>query len=132
MNKTTLYPEDISRMTRPEMERTLAERIQTAWDRYEASIRDLSPSEILGQMEEISSVQMCRDSLLSNMELYSDEHLTFLLSLFDPLDQLRDLLKQEQEADQTEQVNSAIRSLREQAQAGQQIGIPEQSGMTME
>ena len=35
----------------------------------------------------------------------------FLLSLFDPLDQMRDHLAQEQEADQMEQVNDAIRSL---------------------
>ena len=45
----------------------------------------------------------------------------FLLSLFDPLDQMRDHLAQEQEADQMEQVNDAIRSLQKQLQESQEV-----------
>ena len=52
-------------------------------------------------------------------ELYSDEQLIFLLSLFDPLDQMRDHLAQEQEADQME------------LQESQEIKTPSQGGMSM-
>ncbi|WP_337601355.1 hypothetical protein [Dysosmobacter welbionis] len=55
----------------------------------------------------------------------------FLLSLFDPLDQMRDHLAQEQEADQMEQVNDAIRSLQKQLQESQEIKTPGQGGMSM-
>lgn len=65
------------------------------------------------------------------MELYSDEQLTFLLSLFDPLEQIKDHLVREQEADQMEQVNSAIRSLQKEFQEEQRIDTPGQGEMTM-
>ena len=64
-------------------------------------------------------------------ELYSDEQLIFLLSLFDPLAQMRDHLAQEQEGDQMEQVNYAIRSLQKQLQESQEIKTPGQGGMSM-
>ena len=66
-----------------------------------------------------------------DMELYSDEQLIFLLSLFDPLDQMRDHLAQEQEADQMEQVNDAIRCLQKELQESQKIKTPGQGGMSM-
>lgn len=64
-------------------------------------------------------------------ELYSDEQLIFLLSLFDPLNQMRDHLAQEQEADQMEQVNDAIRCLQKELQESQKIKTPGQGGMSM-
>ena len=113
------------------MERSLAERIDLAWSKYETSLRSLPSSEIMGQIEDVSAVWMCRNALLQDMELYSDEQLTFLLSLFDPLEQMKDHLVQEQEADQMEQVNSAIRSLQKEFQEEQRIDTPGQGEMTM-
>lgn len=76
-------------------------------------------------------MRMCRNALLKDMDLYSDEQLTFLLSLFDPLEQMKDHLVQEQEAAQMEQVNFAIRSLQKELQEEQKIDTPGQGEMTM-
>ena len=54
-----------------------------------------------------------------------------ILSLFDPLDQMRDHLAQEQEANQMEQVNDAIRCLQKELQESQKIKTPGQGGMSM-
>ena len=126
-----LKSKEIQQMSRPEMERSLAERIDLAWSRYETSLRSLSSSEIMGQIEDVSAVRMCRNALLKDMDLYSDEQLTFLLSLFDPLEQMKDHLVQEQEAAQMEQVNFAIRSLQKELQEEQKIDTPGQGEMTM-
>jgi len=106
----------LQQMSRSEKEQALAMRINLAWDRYEMSLQTLSVSEVIDQIADVSAVWMCRDALLKDMELYSDEQLIFLLSLFDPLDQMRDHLAQEQEADQMEQVNDAIRCLQKELQ----------------
>ena len=126
-----LKSKELQQMSRPEMERSLAERIDLAWSRYETSLRSLSSSEIMGQIEDVSAVRMCRNALLKDMDLYSDEQLTFLLSLFDPLEQMKDHLVQEQEAAQMEQVNFAIRSLQKELQEEQKIDTPGQGEMTM-
>ena len=126
-----LKSKEIQQMSRPEMERSLAERIDLAWSKYETSLRSLSSSEIMGQIEDVSAVRMCRNALLKDMDLYSDEQLTFLLSLFDPLEQMKDHLVREQEADQMEQVNFAIRSLQKELQEEQKIDTPGQGEMTM-
>ena len=80
----------LQQMSRSEKEQALAMRINLAWDRYEMSLQTLSVSEVIDQIADVSAVWMCRDALLKDMELYSDEQLIFLLSLFDPLDQMRD------------------------------------------
>mgnify|MGYP000525726682 CR=1 FL=1 len=126
-----LKSKELQQMSRSEMERSLAERIDLAWNRYETSLRSLSSSEIMGQIEDVSAVWMCRNALLQDMDLYSDEQLAFLLSLFDPVAQLRNYWSQEQEADQMEQVNSAIRSLQKELQEEQRIDTPGQGEMTM-
>lgn len=106
-------------------------RINLAWDRYEMSLQTLSVSEVIDQIADVSAVWMCRDALLKDMELYSDEQFDISTSLFDPLDQMRDHLAQEQEADQIEQVNDAIRSLQKELQESQEIKTPSQGGMSM-
>ena len=121
----------LQQMSRSEKEQALAMRINLAWDRYEMSLQTLSVSEVIDQIADVSAVWMCRDALLKDMELYSDEQLIFLLSLFDPLDQMRDHLAQEQEADQIEQVNDAIRCLQKELQESQKIKTPGQGGMSM-
>lgn len=121
----------LQQMSRSEKEQALAMRINLAWDRYEMSLQTLSVSEVIDQIADVSAVWMCRDALLKDMELYSDEQLIFLLSLFDPLDQMRDHLAQEQEADQMEQVNDAIRCLQKELQESQKIKTPGQGGMSM-
>ena len=65
------------------------------------------------------------------MDLYSDEQLTFLLSLVDPVDQLREFWSREQEADRTEQMTCAMNTLQKELQKGQKIETPNQGGMTI-
>ena len=65
------------------------------------------------------------------MDLYSDEQLTFLLSLFDPVDQLWEFWSREQEADLTEQMTCAMNTLQKELQKGQKIETLNQGGMTM-
>lgn len=122
---------ELQQMSRSEKEQALARRINLAWSRYENSLQSLPSSEIIHQIAEVSAAWMCRDTLLKDMELYSDEQLTFLLSLLDPLDQMRDHLAQEQEADQMEQVTDAIRSLQKELRESQKIKTPDQGGMSM-
>ena len=126
-----LKSKEIQQMSRPEMERSLAERIDLAWSKYETSLRSLSSSEIMGQIEDVSAVWMCRNALLQDMELYSDEQLTFLLSLFDPLEQIKDHLVREQEGEQGEQGSLAVGFLKKEFKEEQRIDTPGQGEMTM-
>lgn len=57
--------------------------------------------------------------------------MTFLLSLFDPVGQLRDFWSREQEADSTEQMTCAMRSLAYKLEEKQDMKTPGQGGMTM-
>ena len=124
-------PESGSQLDRPTMERFLTQRITDRWSAYEEMLQKLSPQEILDRTEEIAAVRTCRDALLRDMDLYSDEQMTFLLSLFDPVEQLRDFWSREQEADSTEQMTYAIRSLQGELQQEQRMEAPGQGGMTM-
>ena len=124
-------PESGSQPDRPTMERFLAQRITGRWSAYEQTLRKLSPQEILDRTEEIAAVRTCRDTLLRDMDLYSDEQMTFLLSLFDPVEQLRDFWSREQEADSTEQMTCAMRSLAYKLEKKQDMKTPGQGGMTM-
>lgn len=119
------------RLDRSTKEQLLSERISDRWNAYEKTLLERSPQEILDRSEELAAVRTCRDALLRDMDLYSDEQLAFLLSLFDPMAQLRNYWSQEQEADQMEQVNSAIRSLQKELQEEQKIDTPGQGEMTM-
>ena len=85
----------------------------------------------IDRAKEIAAVRTCRDSLLRESELYSEEQLDLLLSLPDPLALLRDRQMEEQEMDSTEQISAAIRSLREAQRERQDLEPPDQSGMTM-
>ena len=124
-------PEFGSQLDRPTMERFLTQRITDRWSAYEQTLRKLSPKEILDRTEEIAAVRTCRDALLRDMDLYSDEQMTFLLSLFDPVEQLRDFWSREQEADSTEQMTCAMRSLAYKLEEKQDMKTPGQGGMTM-
>ena len=119
------------RLARPTKERFLSDRISGRWNAYEKTLLELSPQEILDRSEELAAVRTCRDALLRDMDLYSDEQLTFLLSLVDPVDQLREFWSREQEADRTEQMTCAMNTLQKELQKGQKIETPNQGGMTM-
>ena len=119
------------RLARPTKERFLSDRISGRWNAYEKTLLELSPQEILDRSEELAAVRTCRDALLRDMDLYSDEQLTFLLSLFDPVDQLWEFWSREQEADFTEQMTCAMNALQKEIQEGQKIETPNQGGMTM-
>lgn len=124
-------PESDSQLDRPTMERFLAGRITDRWSAYEQTLQEHTPQDLLDRAKEIAAVRTCRDALLRDMDLYSDEQLTFLLSLFDPVDQLRDFWGREQEADSIEQMTYAIRSLQGELQQEQKMETPGQGGMTM-
>ena len=119
------------RLARTTKERFLSDRISGRWNAYEKTLLELPPQEILDRSEELAAVRTCRDALLRDMDLYSDEQLTFLLSLVDPVDQLREFWSREQEADRTEQMTCAMNTLQKELQKGQKIETPNQGGMTM-
>lgn len=126
-----LTVETVPKFDRLAKERRLAEKITASWETYEKSLQDLSPQELIDRAREIAAVRTCRDSLLREPELYSEEQLDLLLSLPDPLALLRDHQMEEQEMDSTEQISAAIRSLREAQRERQDLEPPDQSGMTM-
>ena len=126
-----LTVETVPKLDRLAKERRLAEKIAAAWESYEKSLQDLSPQELIDRAKEIAAVRTCRDSLLREPELYSEEQLDLLLSLPDPLALLQDRQMEEQEMDSTEQISAAIRSLREAQRERQDLEPPDQSGMTM-
>lgn len=126
-----LTVETVPKLDRLAKERRLAEKIAAAWESYEKSLQDLSPQELIDRAGEIAAVRTRRDSLLREPELYSEEQLDLLLSLPDPLAQLRDRQMEEQEMDSTEQISAAIRSLREAQRERQDLEPPDQGGMTM-
>ena len=119
------------RLDRPTKERFLSDRISGRWNAYEKILLELSPQEILDRSEELAAVRTCRDTLLRDMDLSSDEQLTFLLSLVDPVDQLQEFWSREQEADRTEQMTCAMNTLQKELQERQKIETPNQGGMTM-
>lgn len=123
----TLSSEDLSCMTRRELERTLAERIQAEWTEYERELLALTPRELINRAEDIAAAQLCRDEMTQDIDSYSDELLEFVNSLSCPLLYLRDRWVSEQDVDHHEELSNALWRLLEEFQE-----TPEQGGMTME